>query len=354
MSDLNTEEYVLTFVISFGIYKHMDNYVIHIAEEDSGQRLDKVLAEKLMDISRSRLQALIAEGAVRCDSVLVSSGKGKVVEGQCYEIMLPEITEAIPLPQNIPLNIVYEDEHLLVINKQVGLVVHPGAGNHDGTLVNALLYHCGNSLSGIGGVRRPGIVHRLDKDTSGLMVVAKNDAAHAALSQALQERDIKRVYHAFCWGRLIPESGKVDLPLGRDSKNRLKIAVQRSKGRHAVTHYKTREFFGEGEYGVSVVECRLETGRTHQIRVHMQTLGANLIGDTLYGAPISKIKAMIKKGYLAEENNEKQRFFAEFSHQALHAVSLSFVHPATQELMQFTSPYPADLQKLYEGLKAKG
>lgn len=330
----------------------MNSYLIHIEAEDAGQRLDKILAEKLVDISRSRLKALIDEGCVTLEGKVVESGKGKVLEGQSYQLILPEAVDAAPKAQDIPLDIVYEDDDLLVINKQIGLVVHPGAGNPDGTLVNALLHHCGDSLSGIGGVKRPGIVHRLDKDTSGLMIVAKNDAAHLALSEELQNRDIKRVYHAFCWGLPIPEAGKVELPIGRDSRDRLKMAIKRSGGRHAVTHYKTLEFFGENEYGMSLVECRLETGRTHQIRVHMQSLGVNLVGDTLYGAPPSKIKAMIKKGYLAEDAPDFYKFLLEFPHQALHATAISFTHPRTKEHMSFTTCYPNDINALFEGLKA--
>jgi 23S rRNA pseudouridine1911/1915/1917 synthase len=330
----------------------MNSYLIHIEDKDAGQRIDKILPEKLVDISRSRLQSLIEQGFVTCGDAQIKSGKAKTVEGQEYKVVLPEALDAAPIAQDIPLDIVYEDDDLLVINKQIGLVVHPGAGNVDGTLVNALLHHCGDSLSGIGGVKRPGIVHRLDKDTSGLMLVAKNDAAHLALSEELQERDIKRVYHAFCWGLPLPESGKVDLPIGRDSRDRIKMAIKRSGGRYAVTHYKTLRFFGDDDNGVSLIECKLETGRTHQIRVHMQSLGVNLVGDNLYGAPPSRIKAMIKKGYLAEDNPEFYSFMTDYPYQALHAKAISFTHPRTQERMSFEVPYPKDIERLFQGLNA--
>lgn len=329
----------------------MKNYEFNIAEQHSGQRLDKVIPQLVEDISRSRVQALITEGAVSVDGVVLMSGKEKTKMGQSLRITIPDIVEADPTPQNIPLDIVFEDDHVLVINKPVGMVVHPGAGHHDQTLVNALLYHCGDSLSGIGGVKRPGIVHRLDKDTSGLMMVAKNDKAHQGLSAQLQDRSLKRTYHALCWGQVIPLVGVIDQPIGRHPKDRLKMSVRSHGGRDAITKYKTITHFGEDEAGISLVECSLMTGRTHQIRVHMQSLGAPLIGDQLYNAPLSKQKSMIKRGFKPDVQDVLQPLLLNFPRQALHAKAITFIHPETENVMEFNVEYPEDLQNLLVSLE---
>jgi 23S rRNA pseudouridine1911/1915/1917 synthase len=266
---------------------------------------------------------------------------------------MPALEEALPEPQNIPLDIVFEDEDLLVINKPAGLVVHPGAGNTDGTLVNALLYHCQGQLSGVGGVKRPGIVHRIDKETSGLLVVAKNDAAHRGLSEQLADRSLGRVYTALCWGVPIPALGKVDKPIARDPKDRLKMCVRARDGRDAVTHYKTVQAFGKADAkhkanGLSLIECKLETGRTHQIRVHMQFIGHSLIGDPNYAAQPSFQKACLKN--IGMESEEERNVFLSFPRQALHARKLHFIHPRNEEHMMFEAPLPDDLQTLVQAL----
>lgn len=310
-----------------------------ISDENNGRRLDRVLADEISDISRSRLKALIEDGHVTVNGKGATDPSGKVRAGQVYEIAVPPPVSATPEAEDIPLDVVYEDKDLLVINKPPGLVVHPAAGNHDGTLVNALLAHCGATLSGIGGVKRPGIVHRLDKDTSGLMVVAKNDAAHQGLSAQLADRTLSRAYLALVWGTPSPRKGKIQTHIGRSKTNRKKMAVLGSGGKEAVTHYEVRENFGTL---ASLVECRLHTGRTHQIRVHMAHIRNWLVGDPVYGPPsVSRI--------LKPEKNRKPealQMLKAFPRQALHAFELKFVHPASQKTMAFNCPLPEDMQEL--------
>ena len=248
--------------------------------------------------------------------------------------------EASPQAQDIKLDIVYEDEHMLVINKPVGLVVHPGAGNHDGTLVNALLYHCGDSLSGIGGVVRPGIVHRLDKDTSGLMVVAKNDKAHQGLSEQLSDRSLSRVYLALVLGVPMPPSGCVDKPIGRDPRNRQKMAILAKNSREAQTHYKVKTNYHDA---LALLECRLQTGRTHQIRVHMGHIKLPLVGDPLYGPQPTALRAALKKAGYEKDDIES---IVAFGRQALHATEISFVHPVTAKRMSFNASPPDDFSNI--------
>ena len=309
---------------------------------DVGARLDKFLAEQLTgDYSRARLQGLIKEGAVTVNTIVQKKGSMKLEMHDGIEIVIPPVKSAVPQAQDIPLDIVYEDNGLLVINKQAGLVVHPGAGNHDGTLVNALLHHCGDSLSGIGGVARPGIVHRLDKETSGLMIVAKHDQAHQGLSAQLADRSLSRVYHAMVLKTPMPPVGKVDMALGRDPNNRLKMTTRQRNGRDAVTHYKVlRDFSGF----FSLVECRLETGRTHQIRVHMQAIGHALVGDPVYGAQATATQAMVKR---ADLSDEAAKTVLTFPRQALHAKEIRFIHPVMGKEMRFEAEYPADFAGLY-------
>jgi 23S rRNA pseudouridine1911/1915/1917 synthase len=313
----------------------------------AGQRLDQWLAAAVgADLSRSRIQALIKAGAVAVDGRPVAEPKHKLHGGEEIALRVPEPTPPEPQGEEIALDIIYEDEHLIVIDKPAGLVVHQGAGNWTGTLVNALIHHCGASLSGIGGVARPGIVHRLDKDTSGVMVAAKTDLAHRVLSEAFADHgrtgDLERAYRAIVWGA--PRAtGTVDAHLGRSAKDRTRQAVvpeTRSDARHAVTHYQVLETFGRGADGpaASLVECRLETGRTHQIRVHMAHIGHPLVGDRDYGGAF-RTKANRLPDAVRNAVNA-------FPRQALHAAMLAFAHPATGKLMRFEAPLPADMAAL--------
>ncbi|WP_297322041.1 RluA family pseudouridine synthase [uncultured Bartonella sp.] len=312
------------------------------------QRIDQWLARNCGEMSRSRLQALIREGQLKIDNVIVREPKIRLKGGEMIELAEPGPVAATPQGEAINLDIVYEDDDIIVINKPVGLVVHPGNGNESGTLVNALIHHCGASLSGIGGVRRPGIVHRLDKNTSGIMVVAKNDHAHNDLSQQFADHGrngiLERSYQAVIWGVLASKKGTVETYLGRSSKDRTKRAVvspRQVDARFAVTHFAVLESYGakpDNEAVASLVECRLETGRTHQIRVHMAHLGHPLIGDQDYGSAF-KTKANI----LPEE---LKAIVTTFPHQALHAATLSFSHPTTGNIMRFTSNLPADMSAL--------
>lgn len=321
-------------------------------EGDSG-RLDAWLAQKMApDYSRSRIKALIEAGAVSVNGETITEPKKKIAPLMKISISLPEIADAEPIAENIPLDIIYEDDDLIVINKPIGLVVHPGAGNTSGTLVNALLYHCGASLSGIGGVKRPGIVHRLDKDTSGVMVVAKHDIAHRNLSEQFADHGrtgaLERAYWALVWGAPNPIKSTISTFLGR-SNDRLKRAVcseHAPDAKHAITHYKTKQSFG-GQEGVdafaSLVECRLETGRTHQIRVHMAHIGHPLVGDLSYGAAFKT-----KANKLPDEQREA---INSFTHQALHAYLLQFEHPISGEIMRFEAKLPDDFSDLTEVLE---
>jgi 23S rRNA pseudouridine1911/1915/1917 synthase len=328
--------------------------VLTADEAAQGQRLDQWLAASLgPELSRSRVQALIKQGAVTVGGSSVKEPKRKVIAGDQVAIIVPEAEPAEPQGENIPLDILYEDDELIVINKPAGLVVHPGAGNWTGTLVNALIHHCGESLSGIGGVKRPGIVHRLDKDTSGVLVVAKTDRTHKALSEAFADHgrdgDLERAYVALVWGAPPRPAGSIETYLGRAS-DRVKRAVVpegRDDARHAVTHFTVEERFGQqkdGSYFASLVECRLETGRTHQIRVHMAHIGHPLIGDRDYGA-----------GFRTRANKLPDPLgpaVHAFPRQALHARLLAFRHPVTEELMAFEAPIPEDMEQLIEGFRA--
>jgi 23S rRNA pseudouridine1911/1915/1917 synthase len=317
-------------------------HIIKIPEEMAGNRLDKALSLLLPEFSRARLQALLKGGHVTLGGVTCEKLSVKVKAGDRISLVLPPLEEADPEAQDIALDVVYEDEHLLVINKPAGLVVHPGAGNHDGTLVNALLHHCGASLSGIGGVARPGIVHRIDKDTSGLLVVAKHDRAHRHLSEQLVERTLSRVYLAIVFKTPVPKKGSVNIPLARDSGNRLKMAINRRTGREAQTDYLVLQDF---EGALSLVQCKLHSGRTHQIRVHMQSLGHPLIGDPMYGPQRNAVEAAMKKAGFEPEQIEAA---LALKRQALHAASISFIHPETEEWVEFEAPLPEDLANLLE------
>ncbi|MEG3177562.1 RluA family pseudouridine synthase [Sphingomonas sp. RB3P16] len=303
-----------------------------VSEKAQGLRLDRALADALPEVSRERLKALIAGGAVtdprgKC----VSDPSSKAIPGGVYRVDVPAPTPSTNAAQDIALNVVFEDEHLIVIDKQAGLVVHPAAGNADGTLVNALLHHCAGNLSGIGGVARPGIVHRIDKDTSGLMVAAKTDRAHEGLARQFHDHTIDRRYKAIVSGRPTPTAGSVDAPLARSPSNRKKIAIVPG-GKRAVTHYTTLERLNGG----ALVECRLETGRTHQVRVHMASLGHPLLGDPVYGRTKQGHKAVLET--------------LGFRRQALHAARLGFIHPMNSNALAFDSEMPADMQELFSAL----
>lgn len=308
-----------------------------VPAEQVGIRLDKWLAVST-DLSRSRLSALIEGGYVEQNGISVMSQDKKVQLGDIFEINLPPPVPAVPEAQDIPLDIVYEDEDLVVINKSADMVVHPAAGNYDGTLVNALLAHCKESLSGIGGVIRPGIVHRLDKDTSGLMVIAKNDEAHHFLSEQFAVHSLERCYQALVWGIPQPMSGIIETQIGRSRINRKKMTVLSSGGKRAETHYKVLDVLAEGRIGL--VECCLKTGRTHQVRIHMTSIGHPLLGDKVYGHP--------PRG---AAQSEKLRAATQFSRQALHSYKMSFEHPRTHKIMSFELPLPPDMQALADSLK---
>ncbi len=316
-----------------------------ITEELSGQRLDKGLSKLCADLSRTRLQRLITEGQVTLNGQKISNASQRLEAGDVAELIIPAPVPCTPKPEHIELDVIFEDESLLVINKPAGLVVHPGAGNWDGTLVNALLHHCGNSLSGIGGVIRPGIVHRLDKDTSGLVIVAKTDEAHKFLAAQLADRSLSRKYLALVLGVPQPIKGTIDRDIGRDRHNRLRMSVTGNSPRDARTHYLVLKKFGNA---LSLVECSLETGRTHQIRVHMQAIGHPLIGDPQYGGQQTAIIAKMKKeGY----SDNIIDMAVKFPRQALHAAKISFIHPVTKKTISFETPPPPDLSNLLEKLE---
>lgn len=324
-----------------------------VEETDAGTRLDRFLAGRIETQSRARLQELIRGGFVAraADGRAVTDPSAKVRAGESYTLNEPSAEPYSLAGEQIALNVVYEDESIIVVNKPAGLVVHPGAGNQSGTLVNALIAHCGTSLSGIGGVARPGIVHRLDKDTSGVMVVAKTDAAHRSLARQFADHgrtgELAREYLALVWGEPNPRAGRIETQIGRSPSSRTKMAVLPSGGRHAVTNYSTERTFrlpaaSKGNKSaaltLSLVRCRLETGRTHQVRVHLAHLGLPIVGDALYGAGFrTKALALPKKIAGA---------FLSMQRQALHAQSLRFEHPVSKKIMSFEAPPPNDIAKL--------
>jgi len=317
---------------------------VTIGDDQAGERLDRVLADALADLSRSRLKALIEGGHARRDGVVVSSPSAKVNAGERFEITIPAPVDAIPVGQHIPLDILFEDDDLIVLDKPAGLVVHPAPGNPDGTLVNALIAHCGESLAGIGGVRRPGIVHRLDKDTSGVMVAAKTATTHADLVAQFSARSVERAYHAIIWGLPKPAAGEIVGAIGRHPKNRKKMAVRETGGKHALTRYKTLQVYGDGL--ASLVECRLATGRTHQIRVHLSHRGHPLIGDPQYG------RATGRRDAISALDPDIKRQIGAFSRQALHAYTLGFIHPVTGQHVDFTTKLPDDMAHLKQLLES--
>ncbi len=324
-----------------------DRLVAEATEDDQGVRLDVFLSQRLPELSRTRVQALIKQGEVRLSAATIVDAKYRVKPGDRFEVTVPPPVPAEPEGETIPLNILYEDDALIVIDKPAGLVVHPGAGHASGTLVNALIAHCGASLSGIGGVARPGIVHRLDKDTSGVLVVAKTDSAHRALAAEFadhgREGALERTYLALVWGTPPLPHGTIDAPIGRHPTSRTKMAVLPNKGRHAVTHYRVLETFGGHPPIASLVECTLETGRTHQVRVHLAHIGTPVIGDPLYA-----------QGFKSKPHNLPEPLrtkIMQLDRQALHAARLAFTHPTTGTLLEFNSQLPEELAEILGSFK---
>jgi 23S rRNA pseudouridine1911/1915/1917 synthase len=320
-----------------------------VPTEAAGTRLDRFLAERpeivAAHLSRTRVKSLIEEGRVTVGAAAARDAARKLAAGEAVSLALPPPEPAEPQPEDIPLDVVFEDSHLLVVDKPAGLVVHPAHGHESGTLVNALLAHCGASLSGIGGVKKPGIVHRIDKDTSGLLVVAKTDAAHKGLSRLFEDHGrrlgLLREYLAFVWGEPDRVRGTVEAPIGRHATQREKMAVvPEGRGRDAVTHWELAESFGVA----SLLACRLETGRTHQIRVHMAHVGHPLIGDATYGAGFKTKTALLAP--------DARAAVEALGRQALHAATLGFPHPVTGEELMFESELPADLAALRDALGA--
>lgn len=312
------------------------------AASDAGQRLDRLLATRLAELSRTRVKHLVEAGRVSLNGAAIFDPSMRVRAGQCFVLVLPEPVADAPMPQAMDLAILYEDAHLLVLDKPAGLVVHPAPGNPDRTLVNALLAHCGASLAGIGGVKRPGIVHRLDKDTSGLMVVAKDEMAQTKLSADFAARRVTRAYGAVVWGVPQPRAGEITGQIGRSPRNRQKMAVLRSGGKAAVTRYRVQRAFKDA---AALIECRLATGRTHQIRVHMTGRGHPLIGDATYGdrRSIGRVRAV--------PSEARDRLIA-FPRQALHAVLIGFHHPVTGDYLEFSSDFPRDIEELIKLLES--
>lgn len=317
-----------------------DLLMLQVCPDVAGDRLDKTLASLADNLSRARIQALLAAGAVTRNGEVVRDGSARALAGD-YAVLVPPVLAADPEPQDIALRVLFEDSHLIVVDKPPGMAVHPAPGSPDRTLVNALLHHCGASLSGIGGVARPGIVHRIDKDTSGVLVCAKTDAAHQGLSALFFRHDIDRAYVALTRGAPRPRKGTAQGPLGRSAHDRKKMAVLRSGGREAITHYETTDLFGPADRPTAArVRCRLETGRTHQIRVHMASKGAPCLGDAVYGSgsPAPAVRAAMAQAGLTR--------------QALHAAVLGFIHPITCEPLRFEAPLPQDMSQLEALLQA--
>ncbi|MEM7005123.1 MAG: RluA family pseudouridine synthase [Pseudomonadota bacterium] len=333
----------------------METLIATASDDDAGVRLDLWLSQQFETLSRSRAKALVQEGALVVDGQEETDPRAKVIAGAQYALTLPAPKPAAPEPEDIPLDILHEDEHLIVLNKPAGMAVHPGAGTWSGTLVNALLHHCAGKLPGIGGVERPGIVHRLDKLTTGVMVAAKTEIAHAGLSEQFANHSIERMYLAVTRGAPRPLTGTVETRIARSSADRKKMAVVRDPtseaGRHAITHYKARARYGEldretGLPAAALIECRLETGRTHQIRVHMAHVGASLIGDPVYGRHRG-IKAWGSGDLFIEATTLSRKF----TRQALHAAVLGFYHPVTGSTLRFEAALPEDMAGLIKALE---
>ena len=319
-----------------------------VSAEEAGQRLDRMLTARVAELSRSRLKALIEQGQVNVGGAVVRDPAYHVKAAEMIVVDVPEAAPAEPAAEDIPLDVVFEDDAIIVINKPAGLVVHPAAGHASGTLVNALIAHCGASLSGIGGVKRPGIVHRLDKDTTGILIAAKTDAAHQSLTRQFADHgrtgELRRAYVALAWGAPKLPSGTIDLPIDRHRTVREKMAV-RKEGREAITHWQVIERFTgqDGEAVACALACELETGRTHQIRVHLSHAGHPLLGDDVYGSGF-KTKA-------SRLNNDARGLLEGLRRQALHAAHLTIEHPVTGEVMSFDAEWPDDMARLAQALR---
>ena len=320
-----------------------DIFNITVPLHSHGYRVDKFLQSQINELSRTRLQALIRDGQVKINNIIINSTSKKIKEEDQIKVNFPTSKETLIKPNKIPLDILYDDSDIIVVNKAPGVVVHPGAGNYNNTIVNGLLYKYKNNLSSIGGKLRPGIVHRIDKDTSGIIVVAKNDIAHINLSKQFSNHSIKRMYEALVWGSLKPQNGKISEKISRSIKNRQLMAVRKEKGKIAITNYKTLKVFQNLNLPkISLIECQLETGRTHQIRVHMNFKGNSILGDKSYGKSKRKFKKI-------DPNLEKK--INNFTRQALHAKSLGFIHPRTKKEIFFEAKRPKDLDALIESLE---
>ena len=314
------------------IFEYNEPFYMEVDSENSGERVDKYLADMLSSFSRSQLQKLIKDGKVQCgkntERLEPVKANYKLDNGDIISLVIPEPEELNIEPEDIPLDILYEDDDLIVVNKPKGMVVHPAPGHYEGTLVNAIMFHCKDELSGINGVLRPGIVHRIDKDTTGSIIICKNDEAHRKIAQQLKEHSITRKYRAIVYGRIMEEEGTVNAPIGRHPTDRKKMAINEKNGKPAVTHYKVLERFDKYTY----IECQLETGRTHQIRVHMTSIGHSLLGDEVYG-------------------NAKCPFKLEG--QTLHAMTIGFIHPTTGEYVEYEAPLPEYFEHLLQILRTK-
>ena len=320
-----------------------DIFNITVPLNSHGYRIDKFLQSQINELSRTRLQTLIRDGQVKLNNIIINSTSKKIKEADQIKVNFPPPKKTFIKPNKIPLNILYDDNDIIVINKLPGIVVHPGAGNYEKTIVNGLLYKYRDNLSSVGGKLRPGIVHRIDKDTSGVIVVAKNDTAHINLSQQFSNHTIKRTYEALVWGSLKPQSGKIREKISRSVKNRQLMAVRKEKGKMAITNYKTLKIFQNLNLPkISLIECQLETGRTHQIRVHMNFKGNPIMGDKSYGKSKKKFKKIDPK--IENQINT-------FNRQALHAKSLGFLHPKTRKELFFEARRPEDFDALIKNLK---
>lgn len=315
---------------------HKNIHKIHTLSSQAGQRLDIFITNNIENLSRSRAKFLIQYGNVSVEKKKITDPNYRVKNGSFTEVLIPEPKPSSLIPQEIPLNIIFEDKHIIVLNKDAGMVVHPAAGNQNNTLVNALISHCGETLLGIGAEKRPGIVHRLDKDTSGIMIVAKTEIAHINLSKQFFSHSIERIYEAIIWGCPKESNGTITTQIGRKPTDRKKMSVVKKRGRNAITHYKTKEIFGKI---ASLIQCRLDTGRTHQIRVHMNYIGHSLLGDPLYGRDRRKIP------------DHLSNFLNNFNRQALHSSKIKFQHPETNSEMEFSANLPEDFLNLYKTLK---
>ena len=317
-------------------------YYKEVTSDFDGSRLDKFLQYQFKEISRTKLQDLIREGYIKKNKVVINESSKKINLGDLIEVKIPVPKETNIKPNKIPLEILYEDNDIILINKSPGVVVHPGAGNYENTLVNGLLFYCKNNLSNVGGKLRPGIVHRIDKDTSGVIVIAKNDFSHANLAKQFSDHSIKRTYEALVWGALRPSKGRINANIGRSIKNRQLMSVRKDKGKIAITNYKTLKIFANTNLPkISLIECELETGRTHQIRVHMNFKGNPIVGDRSYG----KSQKKFKKIDIVVESKINN-----FKRQALHAKSLGFIHPKTGKVLFFKAPKPKDFDDLVKTL----